>query len=221
MRILRRTVLIVVASALCLVQLSWVANANGGQRARIVPAHVADGLTARQLATQVITRAYATSTTAPPPGCTYYGTTGQILLDGHPQPVCTVNYGEPVLALFFAACDPLEAPPFYGATAQQQRHCAKAWPRKNLTAFRLSVDGAPAVNLLQPRFRYVTPQVSVRLPVHNILGVPAQRTTFVGAGYQAFVQDLSCGRHTITDVRGFDGGTPEGNTFVFRVVNCS
>jgi hypothetical protein len=130
-----------------------------------------------------------------------------------------VNYGEPVVALFFAACDPLEPRPFFGLTAQQQRHCAK----KDLgliTTFRLGVDGGPMVNLLQPRFRYVTPQVSVRLPRHNNLGVPPQETTFVGAGYQAFVQDLSCGRHTIRDVRGFEGGAPEGNTIAIRVVHC-
>jgi hypothetical protein len=219
MRIFRPSVLIAVATALCLIQPSLAASASSGQVPRIVPAHLADGLTGRQLAVQVISRLFTTSTTAPPVDCHYYGASGQILRVGNGATVCTTNYGEPVVAFFFSACDPLEAPPFFGETAQQQRHCAKK-DLRSLTTFRLSVDGGTAVNLLQPRFKYVTPQVSVRLPRHNIFGVPAQRTTYVGTGYQAFIQNLSCGRHTIRYVIGFDGGTPNSAIVTVRVVHC-
>jgi len=115
--------------------------------------------------------------------------------------ICTVKPGTPVF--FYALggdCSSVEAPPFFGATADEQRACILGVIRTcGCVGVRpVSVDGAAPVNIGTDRYLAVSPPESAQLPADNIFGVPPQQATFVAAGYVGMVRPLPPGRHTIT-----------------------
>lgn len=115
--------------------------------------------------------------------------------------VCNVKPGTPV---FFSTlggeCSSVEHPPYFGATAQEQRRCILNFLRgTGFDAILVSIDGGPPVNIGLDRFLAVSRQGTVVLPDPNILDVPGNRqATFVAAAYSVLLRPLPPGTHTIT-----------------------
>lgn len=91
-------------------------------------------------------------------------------------------------------CSSVEAPPFFGATAEEQSSCAQAFTLGNLAC---EIDGVAVSNLAD--YYVVSPQFTFDLPADNILGIPGGVTgaTAVSAGVHLMVAPLSKGEHTI------------------------
>jgi hypothetical protein len=93
-------------------------------------------------------------------------------------------------------CSSLEAVPFHGKTAKEQRACATGVfdGARDIAA---EIDGRAVPKPL--RFRVVSPQFSIGpLPVDNRLGVdPGNPGTGVADGVYLMVKPLSVGDHTI------------------------
>jgi hypothetical protein len=130
-----------------------------------------------------------------------------------PPAACNVKPGTPVF--FYALggeCSSVEAPPYFGATEEEQRRCIvdslRATP---FDAILVSIDGGPPVNIGVESFLAVSGQGTVDLPDPNILGVPGNpQATFVAAAYAALLRPLPPGNHTIavTIVGGAFAGPP-------------
>jgi hypothetical protein len=116
-------------------------------------------------------------------------------------PTCTVKPGTPIfLFAFFNECSNVEPP--FPTEAAKQRQCAVEGLRElaaglGLEAILVSIDGGPSIDILSDRYLAVSPQMTANLPDDNILGVPAQATTFVAAGWVAMIRPLPPGTHTI------------------------
>ena len=130
-----------------------------------------------------------------------------------PPAVCDVKPGTPVFFYTLGGeCSSVEPPPFFGATAEDQRQCILDWLRGTpFDAILVSIDGGPPVNVGVDSFLAVSGQGTVDLPDPNILQVPGNRqATFVAAAHSVLVRPLPPGTHTITvtTVGGpFDGTT--------------
>ena len=136
-------------------------------------------------------------------------------------PTCVVKPGTPVfLFTFFVECSAVEAPPFFGATAEAQRQCAL----EDLRTFGVydanlvSIDGGPATDVYSDRYLAVSPQLTARLPDPNILGVSAASTTFVSAAWVAMIRPLPPGTHTIRVQLVHTDGTSEVSEAIVDVV---
>jgi hypothetical protein len=118
-----------------------------------------------------------------------------------PVPVCDVRPGTPVFFYGLGGeCSSVEAPPFFGATEEEQRQCMLDFLRSTpFDAIEVRIDGGPPVNIGLDSFLAVSEQGTVDLPDPNILFVPGNRqATFVAAGYVALVRPLPPGSHSIT-----------------------
>jgi hypothetical protein len=115
-------------------------------------------------------------------------------------PTCTVKPGTPIfLFAFFNECSDVETP---FRTEAEQRQCAVEGLRElaadlGFEAILVSIDGGPSIDIFSDRYLAVSPQMTANLPEDNILGVPAQATTFVAAGWVAMIRPLPPGTHTI------------------------
>jgi hypothetical protein len=111
-----------------------------------------------------------------------------------------VKPGTPIfLFAFFNECSDLETP---FRTEAAQRQCAVEGLRMlaadlGIEAILVSIDGGPSIDIFSDRYLAVSPQMTANLPEDNILGVPAQTTTFVAAGWVAMIRPLPPGTHTI------------------------
>ena len=120
--------------------------------------------------------------------------------DSKPPAVCTIKPGTPV---FFSSvggeCSSVEAAPFFGRNAREQRRCIVDFVRSaSVEAILVSIDGKAPVNIRSERFLAVSRQRTVQLPDPNILGVPGNReATIVAAAYSVLLRRLSPGTHTI------------------------
>ena len=128
-------------------------------------------------------------------------------------PTCTVRPGTPVfLSTYWVECSAVEAPPFFGATAAEQRECAlhNLATLSTYSAMLVSVDGGKATNVYRPKYLAVSPQMTAKLPHHNVLGVTAPATTFVAAGWVGMIRHrlLPPGTHTIRVELVHADGTP-------------
>jgi hypothetical protein len=116
-------------------------------------------------------------------------------------PTCTVKPGTPIfLFAFFNECSDVEKP--FPRTEAEQRQCAVEGLRDfaahlGFEAILVSIDGGPSIDIFSDRYLAVSPQMTANLPEDNILGVPAQATTFVAAGWVAMIRPLPPGTHTI------------------------
>jgi hypothetical protein len=116
-------------------------------------------------------------------------------------PTCTVKPGTPIfLFALFNSCSDVETP--FPTSEAEQRQCAVAGLRQfaadlGAEALLVSIDGAPSIDIFSDRCLAISPQMTANLPVDNILGVPAQATTFVAAGWVAMIRPLPPGTHTI------------------------
>ena len=113
---------------------------------------------------------------------------------------CTIKKGTALFFYFGSDCSDVEPPPFFGADAEAQRDCAVAVDHDFFRGATVSVDGDEAIDFFKPRFELVSPQRTVDLPPDNVLGVPAQRATFVAHAWAVAVRKLHIGQHTITVV---------------------
>jgi len=87
----------------------------------------------------------------------------------------------------------LEAPPFFGATEEQQRSNS-VWFADHIVDVFCTVDGIP-IDLTN--FRFVTPQFEFTAPTPFIFGDTGGTGTAVGDGYFLMFPSLSKGKHTI------------------------
>lgn len=113
---------------------------------------------------------------------------------------CTIPPGTPVFfSSFFGECSNVEGPPFFGATATEQRKCALDFLRANpIDKILVSIDEGTPVNIGVRRYLAVAKQGTVQLPESNILGAPDPgEATFVVAAYSALLRSLPRGTHTI------------------------
>lgn len=119
--------------------------------------------------------------------------------DSKPPAVCTIKAGTPV---FFSSvggeCSSVEAAPFFGKNAREQRRCIVDFVRSaSVEAILVSIDGKAPVNIRSERFLAVSRQRTVQLPDPNILGVADRQATIVAAAYSVLLRRLSPGTHTI------------------------
>jgi hypothetical protein len=91
-------------------------------------------------------------------------------------------------------CSSLEDPPFFGATEQQQRECAKFFADHIVDVFCI-IDGVPVKNLAA--YRFSSPQFEFAAPTPWIFGATGGTGTAVGDGYYLMLAPMSAGTHTI------------------------
>jgi hypothetical protein len=142
-------------------------------------------------------------------GCMLLGNGDKVVfpaIDENLAAACTVKPGTPVFIAPGSECSDVEDPPFFGATAAEQRACAIAVDREYFLSTTVSVDGGEPIELVTRRYELVSPQTTVDLAPDNSLGVPPQTATFVAHGWGALIRGLRPGTHTITaDVVTTDG----------------
>jgi len=110
---------------------------------------------------------------------------------------CTVKPGTQVLVgLPGATCSDAEEPPFYAATAAEQRACALDFVRQGINEIMVSVDGGPPQDLLNDRFLSVTDQFRVVSQPGNPFGATPGPTTLAAAGYEAVLRGMPPGPHS-------------------------
>jgi hypothetical protein len=122
-------------------------------------------------------------------------------------PTCTVKPGTPIFLFAFCNdCSNTERPPFFGGeTEAGQRQCALAG-LPVFDAIPVTIDSRPPVNIYSDRYLAVSPQMTAHLPDPNILGVAAEETTFVAAGWVAMIRPRPPGAHNIrVEVQQLDG----------------
>ena len=116
---------------------------------------------------------------------------------GTVERTCTIPAGK---ALFFpmanVECSSLEAPDsgFYGATAKEQRACAKFWADHFVDVF-CEIDG---VAVAKPEsYRAKSPQYTFTAPSPWIFGDVGGTGTSVSDGYYILLTPLSSGEHSV------------------------
>jgi hypothetical protein len=208
-RMLRRTAMVAMAAAVCMVA-GAPAQAARKDSGVVDASKRLAGLTAGQLIgeelRQVLALPLDVNPAAGSDNCLSAGHKKKVLLlwttrAPTPAPVCNVKPGTPVF--FYALggdCSNVEDPPFFGETEEDQRQCMLDFLRPTpFDAILVSIDGGPPVNIGLDSFLAVSEQGTVDLPDPNILEVPGnRRATFVAAGYVALVRPLPRGTHTIT-----------------------
>jgi hypothetical protein len=206
--VLRRTAMVAMAAAVCLVAASPAQAAPKDSGIADASKRLA-GFTAGELLgeelRQVLELPPEVNPAAGADTCLSAGHKKKVLLlwtrrAPDPVPTCTVKPGTPVF--FYALggeCSSVEDPPFFGETAEEQLQCMRDFlASTGFNAILVSIDGGPPVNIGLERFLAVSEQGTVDLPFPNVLGVPGGPATFVAAGYVALVRPLPPGSHTIT-----------------------
>ncbi len=197
MRDFRRTVVAVLAVALCSAPVAIAGGGHGGGVA--TPVHKVAGLSGGELWGELWVQDLSH------PGafsgnCIPLGNKGKVLAP-IPGPdftaSCTVKPGTPLFFAFGSECSDVEGPPFFGGDEEAQRACAIV-ADEFFVAARITVDNGKTVEMLNPRFEVISPQQTVELPADNVFGVPPQTATLVAHGWAALVRGLGPGEHTIT-----------------------
>lgn len=107
---------------------------------------------------------------------------------------CTVEQGTAVLVGLGSAWSNVESP--FPTDEAAQRAVALAADQA-ITAIHVTVDDNDPIDIRTPRFELFSPQRTVQLPIHNILGVPARSVTLTAHAWSALVRNLHPGPHTI------------------------
>jgi hypothetical protein len=207
---------------------------RGGPRADFVPANRLAGSTGGELLGQWLARVLAISAGrnpvgAPtnPPLCLQLGRHGSVLAatGAAPEITCAMPVGMRLLVVGDGSeCSSAEAPPYHGDTEAEQRACAiNTLPLSGVSAFRLSLDGGPVVDIHQQAFLMVTPQSRTVFPSDPVFPATPGPATFVGAGYVATVprRKLGPGRHVIQGQIVLTEARPETFSLVLDVVERS
>jgi hypothetical protein len=96
--------------------------------------------------------------------------------------------------LFSVECSSIEAPPFYGATAEGQAQMAESWAERIVDLF-CELDGKTFSNLEAYAVR--SPQINIDVPAPWILGRSGGKGTSSGSGYFIFLSPLPPGEHRL------------------------
>jgi hypothetical protein len=96
--------------------------------------------------------------------------------------------------LFGVESSSIEAPPFYGSTADDQAAIAQYWADHIVDPF-CEVDGVPLSNITA--YRVQSPQINIAVPAPWILGEAGGKGTSSGDGYFVFLSPLAPGEHTL------------------------
>ena len=114
---------------------------------------------------------------------------------GRTRRSCRIPSGKALFfPLFVVECSSIEAPPFYGATAEAQAKMARFWADHIVDQF-CEFDGAPLSNL--EAYRVQCPQVNIAVPAPWILGQDGGKGTATGDGYFVFLSPPPPGQHTL------------------------
>ena len=124
---------------------------------------------------------------------------GQVWFWGAPEGTVTRAVTIPAgKAIFLTLRDvevsSVEAPPFYGATEEEQRAGAKFWADHIVDVFCI-IDGVPVENINQ--YRVASPQFEFTAPTPFIFGETGGTGTAVGDGYYLMLAPMSKGHHLI------------------------
>jgi len=135
------------------------------------------------------------------------------LAGGPSECTCTIPVGK---ALFFplanAECSSLEADPFHGDTAEEQRACAAFFADHIVVSSLFCVvDGVPVTNL--QNYRFVSPQYTFTAPTPWVFGDTGGTGTSVSDGYSIMLTPLSKGAHTLHFGGAFHFSVAEGDPF--------
>lgn len=98
------------------------------------------------------------------------------------------------VALVNVDASSLEAPPFYGATEEEQLAIANGFA-DYITDLSFTIDGKEVENIED--FKVTSPQFSFSAPTPWIFGETGGTGTAVGVGYFVMLSPLSVGEHTI------------------------
>jgi hypothetical protein len=130
---------------------------------------------------------------------------------------CTVKVGRPVVLVMTSAdCSTAEAPPFFGASAREQRACAVGFLNSlDIRSINVSVDGGRPVDIHQRRFFEVSPQRRVVFPENAVFDATPGPATFVAAAWIAEIRGMKRGNHTVNGTMTL---VSEGQTFVFPFI---
>jgi len=141
---------------------------------------------------------------------------------------CTVRVGQPVLLVMTSAdCSSREEDPFHGDTEAEQRACViKATTADpdivDVRAIRVSVDGAPEVDIHSPAYYAVSPQERVVFPANPVFGVKVPGpATFVASGWIAEIEGMGRGSHVVRAQVSVADGVFDPFVIDFTVVNGS
>jgi hypothetical protein len=222
MRLLRAVSLtLVLVLVLCCGAVAAAHDGNGhGGRADFVPVHRLGGASGSELIGQWWARVIEIPNAQNPLGagtaavCLDLGRRGHVVAPvgtAEQDATCTVRAGEDVyLQLTSADCSSNEPDPFHGTTEAEQRTCAINWAMTApVSTYTLSLDGGPAVNVLDERFFLVSPQMSAVFAPDAVFDATPGPTTFVAAGYAATPRRrLRPGQHVIAGDIVFTDGTP-------------
>ncbi len=108
---------------------------------------------------------------------------------------CRIPTGKALFfPLFNVECSSIEAPPFYGATAEHQAGLARYWADHIVDPF-CEIDGIPLSNL--DAYRVQNPQIEITAPAPWLLGKAGGKGTSSGDGYFVFLAPLAPGQHTL------------------------
>jgi hypothetical protein len=128
---------------------------------------------------------------------------------------CTVPAGKMLFfPIFNAECSSLEPPPFYGATPEARRACAKGFV-DSVSNLSVTIDGVSLQQL--QRYRVVSPDFDFTVPPDNVYGMPAGFGQASGDGYYVMIAPLLFERtHRIRITASVPGFTID-TTFVITV----
>jgi hypothetical protein len=123
------------------------------------------------------------------------GQSGPVFFIPRNFPPCTVPTGQYILVpIVGSECSTVEPPPWHGENEAALRQCAGA-DVDRYSRIVVRVDGVLVPDITT--FRAPSPQFSVELPEHNVLGVPAGEANVVADGYLLLLAPLPPGEHEI------------------------
>jgi hypothetical protein len=212
----RRVLLAVLAAALCFAGPAAAHDHAEHRDVAVKPVRHVAGVSGGEVLREFFVKLFNTSPTQLDPCVGLAG--GRALIAAYPDVTCTVKVGTRVLLGFIANCSSVEAPPFFGATAEEQKACAIAANKAGgEEAVNIIVDGGSPVPILKRRFKVVSPQGQLTLPADNIFGAPPGDATFVAAGWVAQVRGLRPGLHSLV-LQIVGGPDPAELSFPVNVV---
>jgi hypothetical protein len=219
MRHLRRTVLAVLGVALCAAPVASAHDRDGDRGGPVISPARGAGMTGGELLGEVWAQNLALPASNDPFGGSCIPFARNVIAP-HPgetgTATCTATKRTRLFVFFGSFWSALEEP--FPVTEEEQLAQAVAADQA-IHELNVTVDGGRTVNLVRRRFELFSPQRTVQLLDDNLLGVPAQTTTFTAHAWGAVIRRWRPGRHTVTfEVVAPDWGDPFTLTTVLNVV---
>ena len=172
MSVVRRTAMVALAAAVCMVAGSPAQAARTDSRildaSKRLAGSAAGELVGEELR-QVLELPLDANPLAGADNCLFAGHNEKVLMlwtrrpPAAAAPVCVVKPGTPVFfSGLLADCSDVEATPFFGVTEEEQRRCMLDFLRPApFDAILVSIDGGPPVNIGRERYLAVSGQGTV------------------------------------------------------------